>query len=33
MPMASDFSPRSDSRRSTIIIMRTTLHEGAPNTY
>jgi hypothetical protein len=28
-----DFSPRSDSRRSTIIIMRATLHDPAPNTY
>src|SRR3569833_1563953 len=27
------FSPKSDSRRSTIIIMRATLHEHAPNTY
>jgi hypothetical protein len=28
-----DFSPKSDSRRSTIIIMRATLHDHAPNTY
>jgi len=28
-----DFRPRSHSRRSTIIIMRATLHDHAPNTY
>src|SRR3954468_2166631 len=28
-----DFRPRSESRRSTIIIMRATLHDHPPNTY
>src|SRR4051812_14477420 len=28
-----DFRPNSESRRSTVIIMRATLHDGAPNTY
>jgi hypothetical protein len=33
MPMHRDCRPKSDSRRSTIIIMRATLHDRAPNTY
>jgi hypothetical protein len=33
MPMHRHFRPRSDSRRSTIIIMRATLHDHAPNAY
>src|SRR3954451_12396633 len=28
-----NFRPKSESRRSTIIVMRATLHDGAPNTY